>query len=332
MSFRSTHSSGLRLYSKLVASFTFFLIFAGGMVTSTGSGLAVPDWPLSYGMLFPPMVGGVFYEHGHRLLAATVGFLTLILVVIILWKETRVRVKRLAVFAIVSVILQGALGGITVLWLLPTVISMAHAVLGQTFFLLTLILAYSFSKEWQERKSLVLANPGHAEFYRMTKWLLFVVYLQLILAAWMRHTESGLAIPDFPRMGHQWLPMFDDAMFTAINGMRYDLHLDPIHFTNIWIHLSHRIGAVLVLVCVFVVTKKARKFFPTGNVILKTVYLILACVLCQIVLGAMVIWTHKAPIITSLHVVLGAGILGGSTLLLLRSYPLGDKAATTDKS
>src|SRR6478672_1465752 len=69
----------LRRFTKFVALSTLFLIFAGAMVTSTGSGLAVPDWPLSYGMLMPPMVGGIFYEHGHRMAAAAVGFLTLVL-------------------------------------------------------------------------------------------------------------------------------------------------------------------------------------------------------------------------------------------------------------
>ena len=68
----------LRRYTKLVTASTLFLIFAGAMATSTGSGLAVPDWPLSYGVVMPPMIGGIFYEHGHRMIAATVGLLTVI--------------------------------------------------------------------------------------------------------------------------------------------------------------------------------------------------------------------------------------------------------------
>src|SRR4029077_9654181 len=103
----------LRRYTKLVAASTLFLIFVGAMVTSTGSGLAVPDWPLSYGMLMPPMVGGIFYEHGHRMAASAVGLLTLALALWTARTETRAGVRRLAWAALAAVILQGVLGGIT---------------------------------------------------------------------------------------------------------------------------------------------------------------------------------------------------------------------------
>src|SRR3954469_9879160 len=84
--YREMESPWLRGFTKFVAASTLFLIFAGAMVTSTGSGLAVPDWPLSYGKVFPPMIGGIFYEHGHRMIAATVGFLT---VVQAIWLQLR---------------------------------------------------------------------------------------------------------------------------------------------------------------------------------------------------------------------------------------------------
>ena len=118
----------------MTALSTLFLIFAGGMVTSTGSGLAVPDWPLSYGTLFPPMIGGVFYEHGHRMIATVVGFLTLCLAVWLWFKEERQWVKVLGLCCLGAVIVQGLLGGITVLFYLPTLVSVAHGVLAQTFF------------------------------------------------------------------------------------------------------------------------------------------------------------------------------------------------------
>src|SRR5512134_3191870 len=108
----------LHHYTKLVAGATLVLIVAGGMVTSTGSGLAVPDWPLSYGTLFPPMVGGIFYEHGHRMVASGVGLLTVILSAWVFLAERRRWVGRLAAGALAAVILQGALGGLTVLLLL----------------------------------------------------------------------------------------------------------------------------------------------------------------------------------------------------------------------
>ena len=109
----------LHLYSKLTAIATFLLVIAGGLVTSTDSGLAVPDWPLSYGMWFPPMVGGILYEHGHRMIAGVVGILLFVQGVWITRTESRRWVRRLSLAAVVAVIIQALLGGATVLLLLP---------------------------------------------------------------------------------------------------------------------------------------------------------------------------------------------------------------------
>src|ERR1041385_3610296 len=121
-------------FARLTATSTFVLIFVGGLATSGGSSLSVPDWPLSYGMFFPPMVGGVFYEHGHRMVAAFVGLLTVILTLWICIKEERAWVRWLSIGAFLAVLAQGILGGLTVRYLLPTSISMLHACLAQTFF------------------------------------------------------------------------------------------------------------------------------------------------------------------------------------------------------
>ena len=99
----------------LTAAAGFLLVIAGGLVTSTGSGLAVPDWPLSYGTLFPPMVGGIRFEHSHRVIAATVGLMTLVLTLWVLFADRRRWVRRLAIAALALVVLQGLLGGLTVL-------------------------------------------------------------------------------------------------------------------------------------------------------------------------------------------------------------------------
>src|SRR4051794_35034949 len=140
-------------YATLVAACTVLLIAAGGMVTSTGSGLSVPDWPTTYGwtMFSFPMnkwVGGIFYEHGHRLIASTVGFLTIILAVWVGRVEPRRWVRRLGYAALGAVILQGLLGGITVLLFLPAPISIGHAALAQLFFCITLSLAVFTSPGW----------------------------------------------------------------------------------------------------------------------------------------------------------------------------------------
>src|SRR5436190_13542796 len=106
-----THARALHRFACLTAAATIVLIFAGGLVTSTGSGLAVPDWPLSFGQVFPEMKGGVLFEHGHRLIASFVGLLTVVLATWVVFVETRPRVRALAVAAVFAVMLQGILGG-----------------------------------------------------------------------------------------------------------------------------------------------------------------------------------------------------------------------------
>ena len=189
----------LHRYITFVVVSTVLLIAAGGMVTSTDSGLAVPDWPNTYGHFmfsFPleKMVGGILYEHGHRMIASTVGFLTIILAVWTWRVDPRRWVRRLALLALGAVILQGLLGGLTVLFLLPAPISVGHAALAQIFFCLTLSLAVFTSRGWRTATAAV-DDPTLRTVATTTTAL---VYVQILLGATMRHTEAGLAIPDFP--------------------------------------------------------------------------------------------------------------------------------------
>jgi len=130
------YNQALHRFTLFVAICILVLIAAGGLVTSTGSALAVPDWPLSYGQVMPPMVGGILYEHGHRMIATFVGVLTTVLAVWYWQKESRNWVRNLALGALAAVIAQGVLGGLTVLFLLPTPVSVSHATLAQTFFVI----------------------------------------------------------------------------------------------------------------------------------------------------------------------------------------------------
>src|SRR5438552_357528 len=134
-------SRGIHRLAVATAASTFVLLFVGGLVTSTGSALAVPDWPLSFGQVFPPMVGGVLFEHGHRLVATLVGCLTLVLALWIAIAEPRPAVRASGLVALFAVVLQGVLGGVTVLYKLPLAVSVTHACLAQTFFCLTVALA-----------------------------------------------------------------------------------------------------------------------------------------------------------------------------------------------
>ncbi|HEX9492282.1 MAG TPA: COX15/CtaA family protein, partial [Thermoanaerobaculia bacterium] len=194
ITYRETESRWLRAFTKLVAASTLFLIFVGAMVTSTGSGLAVPDWPLSYGRLMPPMVGGIFYEHGHRIVAATVGLLTVIQAI---WLQRRARKRILRILgwcAVGAVIAQGLLGGLTVIFLLPPAISIAHAGLAEIFFCLNV--------------SIAVVTHGSLRSTRPNFLLPVIVFLQILLGALMRHLGAGLAIPDFPLSFGRLVPEF----------------------------------------------------------------------------------------------------------------------------
>ena len=206
---RVPFAPGLHRFAVFTSAATLFLLLAGGLVTSTGSGLAVPDWPLSYGMVFPPMVGGIFYEHGHRIVASLVGLLTVILAVWAWRKDVRTWVGVLGLAALAAVIVEGLLGGLAVLFLLPTSVSVTHACLAQTFFCLIVVLAIVTSRSWMTPGS-ALTEAARVPVRWVAVFAAGVVYLQLVLGALVRHTESGLAIPDFPLSFGRVIPPFGE--------------------------------------------------------------------------------------------------------------------------
>lgn len=284
-------------YSVFTAICGLFLIFAGAFVTSTGSGLSVPDWPLSFGTLFPEMTGGVFYEHGHRLIA---GFVATLTVGLAIWAKLKIQsrlIRNFTYVAVGAVVAQAVLGGMTVLLQLPTWTSMSHAFLGQTFVGILWLIALFSSSTWErvtrdDQKNTLLPH--------LSMFFVWIIFVQLFLGAWMRHIGAGLAIPDFPTSMGAWIP----PMF------------------NYWIkvHFAHRVGALSIFFFTIgyatYVFLKHREF----KAVEKFTKLILVLVLIQISLGAFVIWTGKNAMITSLHVVCGASIL--SAVLLLAAVSL----------
>lgn len=310
----------LHRYALVTAFFTFFLIIAGGMVTSTGSGLAVPDWPLSYGQLMPPMVGGIFYEHGHRMVATFVGFLTVILAVW-LWKaERRKWVKWLGVIALGAVLLQGALGGLTVIFLLPTVISVSHAALAQSFFCLVASIALFTSPWWEKNDGGGYGEQQGRKLFRITVVMVGVVFIQLLLGAIMRHTESGLAVPDFPlAFGAIFPPLSADAL-ERYNRILLDSHIriaadGPVTAFQVLIHLAHRLWAIVVLITAVGVVVVLRQSAVARTRMLSKGILIL--VLAQATLGAFTVLTRKDELVATAHVAFGALTLVASVLLAL---------------
>ncbi|PIP84397.1 MAG: hypothetical protein COR54_04325 [Elusimicrobia bacterium CG22_combo_CG10-13_8_21_14_all_63_91] len=174
-------------FAAVSAFYAFFVLFAGGMVTSTGSGLAVPDWPMSYGRFMPAMVGGVYFEHGHRMIAGMVGALTWILAVWIHFTDERRWMRRLSLAAAVGIVLQGVLGGVTVLFGLPPQISASHAVLGQGLFACLIAIAQGSSSWYREASE----TPG-GTLWKAGALAIGLLFVQLALGAYLRHTGAGL--------------------------------------------------------------------------------------------------------------------------------------------
>ena len=284
----------LRVGTRTVAVCVFLLLVAGALVTSTESGLAVPDWPLSYGKVMPPMVGGILYEHGHRLIAAGVSTLVgLELGAILFFLEGRKTVKRLAAAAFAAILLQALLGGLTVLFLLPPALSSAHAALAEIVFALTAVVALMCSKTWRElvEENLRISSKGE-ETEAALRWTALAtgaIFVQIILGAVMRHTGAGLAIPDFPTFFESWLPSLSDLSRPGV----------PIH-------LAHRLGAIVVVLLVFRAAGSLSKISPSRPLFGIAASAWAGLVVIQLLLGALSIWSRKAPSLTTAHLAAGA--------------------------
>jgi cytochrome c oxidase assembly protein subunit 15 len=285
---------GLHRFAILVAAATLLLVFAGGLVTSTDSGLSVPDWPTTYGynmFTFPlsKWVGGIRFEHSHRLIASLVGLLTIVLAVWIQRREGRRWVRRLGWAALGLVVAQGMLGGLTVLLFLPPAVSVAHACLAQTFFCTIVTLAIVTSPSFRDRaprsfSATFAANP----LARLAAWATGLVYLQLLVGAVMRHTRAGLAIPDFPLALGRLVP--------------------PLDTFPVAIHFAHRVNAVAIAAVVGVLVARAIRSRRPGLVRLALV--LAALVTVQIGLGAATVLSRKDVLVTTAHVATGALVLG----------------------
>ena len=293
----------LPLFAAVVAASTAVLIFAGGMVTSTGSGLSVPDWPNTYGWFmfsFPvdKWVGGIFYEHTHRLIASTVGLLILSLAFWLWRAEPRRWVRRLGFIALGAVITQGVLGGITVLWYLPDPISIAHASLAEIVFCLTVTIALVTSAGW--KRGYAAGLPDDRLLQTLAIVTTATIYIQILLGATMRHTGAGLAIPDFP-----W--MFG--------------HVIPDHWdSKIAIHFAHRVGALCVTVLILATTGHVLYHHRRRAELRNPSVLLLLLLPLQVTLGALTVLSGRQPIINSFHVVTGASVLVTSLVLTMRAH------------
>jgi cytochrome c oxidase assembly protein subunit 15 len=247
---------------------------------------------------FPPSmwVGGIFYEHGHRLIASGVGFLTIVLAAWLWRSDPRRWIKRLGAAALAAVILQGVLGGITVLLFLPAPVSTAHAGLAEIFFCLTVAIALFTSPGWRRADDAV----DDRGLRRLATTATALIYAQILVGAAMRHTDAGLAIPDFP-----W-------MFGRVIPDRWD--------PKIAVHFAHRVGALVVALAAIATAAHVWYHHRSRIRLTGPATLLLLLVGTQVVLGAFTVLSERDVWINSMHLVCGALVLGTSVVITLRSW------------
>lgn len=319
-------NKSLHRFAIVTACSTFVLIFIGGLVTSTGSGLSVPDWPTTYGenMFTYPIdkwVGGIKYEHGHRLFASLVGFLTVILAVWLAVKEERKWVRLMGFVALAAVIVQGILGGLTVLFLLPTAVSIAHGMLAQTFFCIVSTIALVTSRWWRESTDGIDDTIGRPlQILSLTATI--SVFLQLAFGALLRHTYSGLSIPDFPLAHGQIFPSLSPESLSAYNQHLMEIGIKspgdtPVAAYQIVVHLLHRYWAYVTAGLVFILGYRLNHSTAAPAKLRTFGIFLMTLILLQFTFGILTILSRKEFIVTSFHVVIGALVLVSCCLSLV---------------
>lgn len=292
---------GLHRFAVLTACATLVLIFAGGLVKSTGSELAVPDWPLAFGKLIPQLQGGVLFEWSHRVAAGAVSILTLTLMLWAIFGERRRWVRVLAIAAFALVIAQAVLGGMTVLFLIPLALAMAHTATANAFFCVVVAIAV-ITSPWFIEAAPRTEPPARVRLWALCAITTAVIYVQIMIGALMRHLAAGLAIPDFPlSFGRLVPPMWDP--YIAVN-------------------FTHRCGAVAVT-C-FIAWTAARVLMGHCDEarLRRPAQALIVLLALQVSLGAITIWSSRAVLPTTSHVAVGAAILVTSLMLTIRAWRL----------
>ena len=314
---RCAHNPWLHRFAVFTAAATLVLICAGGIVTSKGVGLAVPDWPNTFGynmFLFPisKWVGGVFYEHTHRLIASGVGMLTTMLAIWLWFKEARSWVRWLGIGAFVAVVVQGVLGGLRVTQL-SNELGIFHGTLAQLFFVLVSAIAL-FTSRWWVRSEPAGGGGMRRHFAAVT----CLIFLQLVLGATMRHQHAGLAIPDFPLAYGQWWPATDSLAIEQYNNLRMEtVAVNPITAAGVVLQMIHRILAIVIGLGVLAagsLTLRKQGWAPLHG---KLAFAWCLLIIVQIALGVATVLTNKSADIATAHVAVGALSLTTGALLTI---------------
>jgi cytochrome c oxidase assembly protein subunit 15 len=321
--------SWLHRFAWFTSIATLLLICSGGMVTSKGVGLAVPDWPTTFGynmFLFPvsKWVGGIFFEHTHRLIASTVGLLTIGLAAWIWRVDERRWLRNLGFAALGAVIVQGVLGGLRVT-LLKDEIGIFHACLAQAFFGMLIVITLATSRLWRRLAGAERGVPVKM-LARVVLATTLAIYLQLGLGATMRHQHRDLSILDFPLAYGRLIPDTSPAKLAQVNAWRDARALSDVTAAHIWLQLTHRFVAVVIAAGIIASLFLARRTGHEAGMLSRFTDLWFLLLACQVTLGAWVIWSNKAADIATTHVAVGAsmfalGVALSALCLKLRRDP-----------
>ncbi len=345
MSSDAQNTIWLHRFAIATALSTFVLIGFGGLVTTKGVGMAVPDWPNTFGynMFLVPFDEwlwkfGIFEEHSHRLMASFVGLLTTILAVWLWLKDDRKWLRQLGLGAFLLVVAQGVLGGLRVTEINQN-LGLIHGAVAQFFLVLVCGIAL-FTSGWWRRGSVSQSDgTGFAALQRTLVVVVSLMFVQLLLGATMRHQHAGLAIWDFPLAHGQVWPSTDEFSVAQYNENRlelqknlysqnrlYDEDGNPQSFLasgqeilswHVWLQMLHRLGAVVTLAMAVVLVMKARCRFGKASRINSVVYMLLSLVVAQACMGIWTVLSNKAADVATGHVVLGAVCLALGSLLLM---------------
>lgn len=314
---KNSYRPALFWFAALTAVTTFLLIGLGGLVTSHEAGMSVPDWPTSYGynMFALPIrfwKGGAFFEHTHRLLASAVGLLTTVLAIWLWLRDPRKWMHWLGVAAFLLVVAQGVLGGMRVKLQMAS-LGIFHGFVAQSFLVLVCALTLFLSRWWvhsqQEKQAAV---PRGLRSHVL--WVTVLIFIQLLIAATMRHQHAGLAIPDFPLAYGKIWPDTSAAAIARYNAQRVEVNGEnPITAFQVDLQMVHRLVAYAIFLGVAAAAMLARKKLGFADALAKLAFAWLALLTLQIILGAATIWTNKAADVATLHVMVGAlALLTGS--------------------
>ncbi len=282
-------------------AWAFVLICLGAFTTSINAGMIFPDWPLSNGSLNP--AGWLtniseFAEHSHRLTAGVMSLLTIALAVWLWRRESRAWLRQLAWFAVGLVFAQAVVGGLRVLLdhlevqMVDTSVgrlfAMLHACLAQTFLCVLVAIALACGRAWVDEKKSAAFTAGTR---RLGVACCALLFLQLAIAAVMRHSFAGLAIPTFPWSGpgHSLLP--------------------PVWNFRVGLNFAHRVMAALITVALVALAGKIHAERAATATVRTVAAGLMGLLALQIFLGASIIWTQRQPLFTTAHVIVGAATL-----------------------